>query len=50
MWNLKYGTNVPIYETETDRHREQTYGCRGGGGMGEGWTGSLGLLDAIYYI
>ena len=26
-WNLKYGTNKCIYETETDRHREQTCGC-----------------------
>ena len=31
MWNLKYGTNEPIYKTETDRHRGQTYGCQGGG-------------------
>ena len=21
MWNLKYDTNKPIYETETDSHR-----------------------------
>ena len=28
MWNLKYGTNEPVYKTETDlRHREQTCGC-----------------------
>ena len=26
-WNLKYGINKPMYETETDRHREQTCGC-----------------------
>ena len=50
MWNLKYGTNEPIYETETDRHREQTCGCQGGAGMGEGWIGSLGLVDANDYI
>ena len=31
MWNLKYGTNKPIYRTETDRDREQIYGCQGGG-------------------
>ena len=32
MWNLKYGTNEPIYRTETDsQNREQTCGCQGGG-------------------
>ena len=50
MWNLKYGTNGPIYKTETDRHREQTCGCQLVGRGGEGWTGSLGLVDASYYI
>ena len=29
MWDLKYDTNVLIYET--DSHREQTCGCQGGG-------------------
>ena len=24
MWNLKYNTNEPIYETETDSQRERT--------------------------
>ena len=28
MWNLKYGTNDPVYKTETNRgHGEQTWGC-----------------------
>ena len=40
MWNLKYGTNEPVYKTETD---SQTCGCQGSGG-----TGSLGLTN--YYI
>ena len=32
MWNLKHGTNEPIYKTETDhRHSEQTCGCQGEG-------------------
>ena len=31
-------------------HREQTCGCQGGGGEEEGWTESLGLVDANYYI
>ena len=29
VWNLKYGTNEPIWKTETD---SQTCGCQGGGG------------------
>ena len=37
--NLKYGTNDPIYKTETDlNHGEQTGGCHFGGGVGE-WDG-----------
>ena len=33
MWNLKYDTNKPIYETETEYgHREQTGGCQWGEG------------------
>ena len=31
------------------RHWEQTCGYQGGG-VGEGWIGSLGLADANYYI
>ena len=32
MWNLKYGTNDPIYKTEGDHGRgEQTCGCWGVG-------------------
>ena len=38
MWNLKYGTNEPIYKTkQTYRHREQTCGCQGG--RGREWDG-----------
>ena len=40
IWDLKYGTNEPVYKTESDsRHREQTLGCQGGEkkeGDGEG--------------
>ena len=37
---------------KTHRHREQTCGCQEGGGrqQGVGWTGSLMLADANYYI
>jgi len=30
MWNLKYGTNEPVYKTEIDSWT-QTCGCQGGG-------------------
>ena len=50
MWNLKYDTNEPIYETETDSDIEIRLVVAKGGGEGEGWTGSLGLADASYYI
>ena len=36
--------------TQTHSHREQIYGCQGAAGEGEGRTGSLGLVDANYYI
>ena len=29
---------------------EQTGGCQGEGGLGEGWSGKLGLADVSYYI
>ena len=41
-WNLEYDTNEPIYETETDRHREQTCGCQGGGSWGRDGMGGWG--------
>ena len=51
MWNLKYGTNEPIYRTETDsRDLKNTPVVAKGEEEGVGWTGSLGLVDANYYI
>ena len=43
MWNLKYGTNEPIYKTETDSQIQRIdCGCQGGGAWGrEG----LGVWD-----
>ena len=51
MWNLKYDTNELIYKTETESQTERVdlYLPRGRG-MGEGWSGSIGLADANYYI
>ena len=37
-------------QKQTHRHREQTCGYQGGWREAEGWTGSLGLVDANYYI
>ena len=48
MWNLKYDTNELIYETETDSHTQRRLFIAKGRRVGEGWTGSLGLLDANY--
>ena len=52
MWNLKYDTNEPIYETETESgHREQTGGCQRGGSWGRvDGGGRLGLEDVSFYI
>ena len=44
MWSLKYDINEPIYETETD------IDCPVERGVGDRWTGDLGLADANYYI
>ena len=46
MWNLKYGTNELIYKTETDSQIQRKDLCLPRGR--EGWTGSLGLVDANY--
>ena len=42
--------NLPTKQKQNHRHREQTCGCPGEGEEGEGWTGSLGFVDANYYI
>ena len=50
MWNLKYDTNEPIYETEqTHRHREQNCGCQGEvGWRGMGWKFGVSRCKLIY--
>ena len=42
--------NPSTRQKQTHRHREQTCGWQGGMGVGEGWSGSLGLAAANYYI
>ena len=49
MWNLKYGANDPIYETEIVGKSGRICVCKGGGG-GVGWMGIWGLVDTNYYI
>ena len=41
--------NLTTTQEQIHRHREQTCGFQGHG-EGEGWTGSLGLVDANYYL
>ena len=49
MWNPKYSTSKPIYRTETPTDIENSsVVAKGCGGMGR--TGSLGLVDANYYV
>ena len=51
MWNLKYGTDESIYKTEKDLQTWRTDSwLPRGRGTGVGWIGSLGLVDANYYI
>ena len=51
MWNLNYGTNEPIYKTETDSQSWRTdLWLPRGEGVRVGWTGSLGLVDEDHYI
>ena len=42
--------NLFMKQKHTHRHTEQTCGCRGRAWVEEGWTGSLRLADANYYI
>ena len=43
MWNLKCGTNEPIIkQKETHTQREQTPGCKEGGGMDRDGLGIWG--------
>ena len=51
MWNLNYGTNEPIYKTETKSQTWRTdLWLPRGWGKRVGWEGSLELIDTNYYI
>ena len=49
MWNLKYGANEPMYKTDSQTEIRLVV-AKGEVGRGEGWAGSLGVVDANYYI
>ena len=40
--------NLSMKQKQTHRHKEKSCGCQGGKGLGEGQTGSLGLVDENY--
>ena len=40
--------NLFMKQKQTDRHREQTSGCQGGVGRGEGRPENVGLAGVIY--
>jgi len=49
--NLRCDTNEPIYETETEsRTQRRDWWLSRGRALGEGWSRSLGLADANWYI
>ena len=47
MWNLKYDTTKPIYETETGPRTSQTDGCQEGGGWME-WEAEVSRCKPLY--
>ena len=51
MWNLKYGTNEPVYKTKIDSQIQRTdLWLPRGRVVGEGWAGSVGSAEVNYYI
>ena len=51
MWNLKYDTDESIYEAETQSQTERTdRWLPRRKGLGEGWSGKLGLADVSFYV
>ena len=49
LWNLKHdlSINVSMKQKENEKQREET-SCQGEG-IGEGWSGRLGLVDVSHY-
>ena len=50
LWNLKYGTDDPIYKTETNHSSEEQTCDSQGRGERVGWMGSSRFWDANCYI
>ena len=38
--------NLPMKQKQTHLWRDQICGCQGAGGLEEGWSRSLGLVDS----
>ena len=49
MWNLKYGTNEPIYKTKRLTDIENRLVVATGEGEGGGWTGNLELVSKLFH-
>ena len=47
MWNLKYDTNEPVYETDSQR---RDLWLPRGRRVGKKWIRGVGLTEANYYI
>ena len=50
MWNLKYATNEPIYETNRLTDIENRLMGAEGEGLAEGWRVRLRSADVSFYI
>ena len=50
MWNLKYGTNESIYNSETDSWTQIRSMVAKEEGVREGRTRTAGLSDVNYFI
>ena len=49
MWTLKYDTNEPIHETETNHgHREQAGSCQGRGLGRKEWSAGVSRYKLLY--
>ena len=50
MRNLKYGTDDPIYKTETDHGHESKFVVASGEEARSGMGWEFGLVDANHYL
>ena len=48
IWNLKYGTNEPIYRTETDIENRLVFAKGAGGGRGMEWEFGISRCKLLH--